>query len=163
MLSKEYLVTGIFPKFGSSARQLTVDKRLGVPTRISTTLLRRHHVVDKYLKLRHGLKYPITFYAVTEFGGARLVSISDGVQTRYYWLTSTRYHSYLADKSSRSYEQAWCNLFEFTTLDGRKSTQQFSRAMVGFFKDLTEELTERGNKHLQWYWRLMHVPGKSAF
>lgn len=129
MLSKEYLVTGIFPKFGRSTRQLTVSKRLGIPTRVSTTLLRRHHVQDKYIQLRHGLKNAIVFYAVTEFDGGRLVSISDGVQTRYYWLGGTRAATYLVHKPCRSFERAWDNLFETLEADTRIAARQFLRTV----------------------------------
>jgi hypothetical protein len=136
MLSKEYLVTGVFPKFRQSTRQLTVSKRLGIPTSISSTLLRRHHVMNKYITLRHGLKNPITFYAVTECDGNRLVSISDGAQTRYYWLASNRHTTYLTTGSCRDYEHAWQLLDQALKKDKRASAVQFAAALRPFFSSL---------------------------
>lgn len=135
MLSKEYLVTGIFPRFGKAPRQLqlTIDKRSGIPTKTPVMLLRRHSVMHKYFRLRHGLSHPIKFYAVTECEGSRLVSISDGDKTRYYWLTSGRSQTYVVNKPSRSFEEAWVNLFESIASDKRASAKLFYKTALPFF------------------------------
>lgn len=135
MLSKEYLVTGVFPHFDTSASQLTIKTADGTPTR-STRLTRRHYVGDGYIRARHGLKNPISFYAVTKCEGGRLVSISDGVQTRYYWLGFLRHSTYLANKPSRTYEQAWEVLREAMKTDTRLSAVLFSKATRPFFSSL---------------------------
>lgn len=132
MLSKEYLVTGVFPHFGKSTSQLSISTTDGTPTR-STRLTRRHYVSDGCIRARHGLKNPICFYAVTKCEGGRLVSISDGVQTRYYWLGFLRHSTYLANKPSRNYEQAWEVLREAMNTDTRLSATLFSKATRPFF------------------------------
>ena len=131
MLSKEYLVTGVFPRFNKSTLQMTISRQDGIPT--NTTVRRRYYANDGYIRARHGLKNPINFYAVTECGGNRLVSISDGEQTRYYWLTSNRHYTYLAKKPSRSFEVAWLLLEESLRTDKRLSAELFSKAARPFF------------------------------
>lgn len=131
MLSKEYLVTGVFPHFDKSASQLTISTADGTPTCFRLT--RRRYVGDGYIRARHGLKKPITFYAVTKCEGGRLISMSDGSQTRYYWLGPLRHSTYLANKPSRNYEQAWAVLDAALKTDTRLSATLFAKATRPFF------------------------------
>lgn len=131
MLSKEYLVTGVFPRFSKSTHQLTIRRQDGIPT--NNAVRACYYAGGGYIRARHGLRNPINFYAVTEVDGNRLVSISDGEQTRYYWITSRRHDTYLVKKPSRSYEVAWLLLEESLRTDKRLSAELFSKAVRPFF------------------------------
>mgnify|MGYP003407986288 FL=1 len=135
MLSKEYLVTGVFPKLNKSDQQLHIRYEDGTPTRCTQV---RRIFNEGTIRARHKLANPITFYAVTEFEGCRLISISDGARTRYYWLTPTRHHTYMLDKPSKGFEEAWKNLFEGIVMDERLSATLFYRVIWPFFEEMLD-------------------------
>lgn len=135
MLSKEYLVTGVFPKLGKSSQQLHIRYGDGTPT--YCTQIRRCFN-EGIIRVRHRLVNPITFYSVTEFNGCRLISISDGAQSRYYWLTPTRHHTYLVDKPSKGFEEAWSNLFAGIIMDERTSANLFYKVVWPFFEEMLD-------------------------
>jgi hypothetical protein len=142
MLSKEYLVTGVFQ--ARNNQQLNIRFDSGIPTQC--TQLRRRCFKEGVIRARHGLKGPINFYAVTQCNGHRLISISDGRQTRYYWLGLLRYSTYVVDKPSRDFETAWKNLYEALVLDSRTSAFHFYRVVWPFFVELLD-YNKRGEYH----------------
>lgn len=142
MLSKEYLVTGVFQ--ARNNQQLNIRFDSGIPTYCKQ--LRRRTFKEGVIRARHGLRGPINFYAVTQCHGHRLVSISDGHCTRYYWLGLLRYSTYLVKKPSRNFEDAWKNLYESLVMDSRYSAIQFYREVWQFFAELLD-FKKRGEYH----------------
>lgn len=132
MLKKTYSTVGVFPDYGNVGTQLNVDRTTGIPTTVMPT---RRALVEKIMRIRHGLKGEVHFYCVTHLGDDMLIVVSDDHQTRYYWETKGRRYPYLTDTAVRTYEDAWRVLFESFVFDERPSTQRMQRSMALFMSE----------------------------
>lgn len=150
MLHKEFEHKGPFP-FALVDGRLAILKADRTPSHMCTDLAKKAKLVDI---VRPGLKYPINYYCVTHVKGKeepkswqehselRVVAISDGRDTRYYWFSKTTRATYIAHMPSRSFEDAWINLFKSVMLDDRPRTIQLYELMKHFFIEYFRTIKE---------------------
>lgn len=141
MLHKEFEHKGPFP-FALKDGQLAILKADCTPSTMCNALAIQAGLITV---VRPGLKYPINYYCVTHVRGKedpkpgqersdlRVVAMSDGKDTRYYWYSRTTKATYVAHMPSRSFEDAWLNLFKAVMLDDRPRTIQLYDLMKHFF------------------------------
>ena len=90
-----------------SAKGMKIDHTTGLPP----SAFDRPTLLARWIRIRPGLEEGIVFYAVTHTERGRLLVMSDRKQTRYYWLDASGRKTVLVDVPSRSFEDAWDNLF----------------------------------------------------
>jgi hypothetical protein len=119
MITKGLSFTDNFPLADVGEAQFRVNRNTGEIVTANTHWRLRQETV----LIRHGLREPIRFYGVTQTAHGNLIAMSDGHQTRYYWINSTgRRDTYLIQGSSFTFEEAWEHLFEALVLDGRATS-----------------------------------------
>jgi len=91
-----------------------------------------HRIMAPRMTVRPGLSGGIKFYAVTILPHGKLISISDDKQTRYYWVTRKR-ETVIVDHPSRSFEEAWTNLFKGLLVDTRPSSVRLYNVLYVLF------------------------------
>lgn len=140
-LSKTYAATD--SEMGKwCSNQFNIDKETGKPT---DRKVFKFPNTATYITVRPGLRWSVGFYSVTTLPEGKLVVISDRFQTRYYWLTKnpTR-ETFLVDFPSRSFEEAWVNLFKGLLLkDGVASTRFYNEIYILFLRHFQEENKEQ--------------------
>jgi len=142
MLVKEFSATS-FP-FSLRDGKIAVRKQDRVPVAPDFEPFVSNEQVSVF---RPGLKYPINFYCVTHVRGEnapkenqespclRVVAISDGKKTSYNWFGKKVRAHYVANVPSRSFEEAWLNLFKAVIMDDTKVGIQFYDLAKHFFME----------------------------
>lgn len=166
MLHKEYCFNGPFPYMLKDGYLLLLKEKR-VPVSYDSVLL-----TDAVTRVKPGLKYPINFFSVTHVKGKeepkpgqehshlRLVAMSDGKDTRYYYYGKKTRATYLANMPSKTHEEAWLNLLKAVIMDDRDRGIAFYNLVKHFF---VEYFKTRGDEPFQvslsgrWKDMLLHV------
>lgn len=150
MLHKEYVHKGPFP-FALKDGRLAIRRDDRTPSDMVCELAHKAKIVNI---VRPGLKYPINFYCVTHVKGKedpkpgqenselRVVAMSDGKDTRYYWFGKHTRATYVANMPSASFEDAWLNLFKSVMMDDRPRTISLYHLMKHFFIEYFRTIDE---------------------
>lgn len=141
MLTKGYVATAEDLKEYTSG-QLIIGREDGMlgPNRSESTLTR---ALSPRILVRPGLVGAIKFYAVTILPEGKLIAVSDTQQTRYYWLARKR-ETVIVGHPSRSFEEAWTNLFKGLLADTRvNSVRLYNVLYVLFLRHFQEEGEKR--------------------
>jgi hypothetical protein len=137
MLNKEFSLSGSFP-YTLDNGTLVIKKDRYVPTSMNRAAA---HQTGNVIRINPQLKYPIKFYGVTHVkDNVRLVSMSDGSKTRYYWFGENCRGTYLCNTPSSSFEESWRNLFKSLMLDDCSKAIKFYDLVKGFFSRYFETL-----------------------
>lgn len=125
--------------------RIKVDRNTGLP--LTVRGVKRGGFLNRQAIVHPKLEKDVTFYSVTETVNGPLVAISDGKATRYYWFGNNRRDTYMAQKGSSSFEEAWSNLFLSLMVDDRPVAKplydRVSFIFIEAFK-LDPEKPERG-------------------
>lgn len=132
MLNKEFSLSGSFPYMLDNGT-LLIKKDRYIPTSMNRAAA---HLNGDVLRIKPQLVYPIKFYGVTHVkDNVRLVSMSDGSKTRYYWFGENCRGTYLSNSPSSCFEDAWRNLFKSIMLDDGPKAMKFYELVKHFFSD----------------------------
>ena len=140
MLTKGYVATAEELSEYTSG-QLVIGREDGMlgPNRSENAVAR---AMAPRILVRPGLAGAIRFYSVTILPEGKLISISDGKQTRYYWLTRKR-ETLIVDLPSRSFEEAWTNLFKGLLIDTRLPSVRLYNVLYVLFLRHFQETREK--------------------
>lgn len=146
-----------FP-FGLPDGSILITKDEGVPTNMNVAQGQKLGVVDR---IRPGMDREISFYGVTKLeNGQRLISVSDGHSTRFYWFENDKKISYLVEQPSRSHEESWMNLFKGLLLDDSdRGNVMFTicRPFFGQFFKMQNQESVRITLSGKWKGQLVHM------
>ena len=130
MLNKEFSVTAaLHPYIREDV--MVIWKMDCVPTNMNRAMA---HMSEKVHCIRPGLKHPVNFYGVTHVkGDSRMVTISDGHCTSYYWFSGDVRARYKVKSGSSNFEGAWEALFKALLLDDTPKALEFYDHVKAFF------------------------------
>lgn len=141
MLTKAFELKKEFPFNFHSDGKLLVDKRTLVPTNMNLAVAINNDLV---YTLKPDLKNDVILYGIT-YGknNMRMVVISDGRHTRYYWFTRKRHYTYLVEQGSIDLDEAWLNLFKSIIVNTRAKVLNMYEIMKHFIREYFKTLGDK--------------------
>lgn len=99
---------------------------------------------ENYRKITPHCNNPINFYGITSGNlNLRMVVVSDGLRTYFYWFTKRNRYNLMVRYGSRDLEEAWLHLFKWIiTNPGKKCSEMYAvlkHFMREYFKFLGEK------------------------
>lgn len=139
MLTKSFEIIKEFP-FELVGHHIWVHRELLVPVSRADQIKFPTPVRALY----PGMSGKISFYGITTNpNGVRMLSLSNGRVTRYYWFNGKRTTTYLVRSKSSDLEEAWLNLFKSLIKDtGSKvitNYEIFKEFMLDYIKHLGDK------------------------